>query len=192
MDLSNVDDMYGLLADRLEAVDQAAPTAIGLVHAKHAAKGKEKEEAEKEREKEKERERERAAAAAAKAQLIAQGNTTLKLDEEDRKAGPAAPTVRPPLAPPAPPPPPLAATTLPPTAQPPPPPPPSGPRPITGTPTKESTDGAGAFHVVGSMRRHSLVVVVLAFCLRLSGSGGGGGGAGGLAPLVSPGNGKWQ
>lgn len=70
-------------------MDHAAPmTAV----VKHAAKGKEKEEADREREREKERERERAAAAAAKAQLIAQGNTSLKLDEEEliRKGTPPA------------------------------------------------------------------------------------------------------
>ena len=36
MDFSNVDDMYAALIDRLEAVDQAAPSAIGITHAKNA------------------------------------------------------------------------------------------------------------------------------------------------------------
>ncbi|GLC40209.1 hypothetical protein PLESTB_000675400 [Pleodorina starrii] len=79
MDLTNVDDMYGLFQDRLDAVDNAAPAAP-LHSVKHGKGGREKEV---EEAREKERERERAAAAAAKAQLIAQGNTNLKLHDDD-------------------------------------------------------------------------------------------------------------
>ncbi|EFJ47006.1 hypothetical protein VOLCADRAFT_92540 [Volvox carteri f. nagariensis] len=107
MDLSNVDDMYGMFQDRLDAVDNAAPAAP-LHSVKHGKGGREKEA---EEAREKERERERAAAAAAKAQLIAQagglfffriwyvrvvwwcvrqGNTNLKLHDEDEVRKPLA------------------------------------------------------------------------------------------------------
>ncbi|GFR41831.1 hypothetical protein Agub_g2606 [Astrephomene gubernaculifera] len=86
MDLSNVDDMYGLFQDRLDAVDNAAPAAP-LHSVKHGKSGREKEA---EEAREKERERERAAAAAAKAQLIAQGNTNLKLHDDDEVRKPSA------------------------------------------------------------------------------------------------------
>ncbi|KAG2452201.1 hypothetical protein HYH02_003232 [Chlamydomonas schloesseri] len=89
MDMTNVDDMYAMFQDRLDAVDNAAPAAP-LHSVKHGKGAREKE---LEEAREKERERERAAAAAAKAQLIAQGNTNLKLhdDDEVRKPGPAPP-----------------------------------------------------------------------------------------------------
>mmetsp|Transcript_4548 Transcript_4548/g.9783 ORF Transcript_4548/g.9783 Transcript_4548/m.9783 type:complete len:769 (-) Transcript_4548:780-3086(-) len=124
MDFSNVDDMYAMLMDRLEAVEAAAPATV-VTHGKHTTKGKEKEEAEKEREREKEREKERAAAAAAKAQLIAQGNTSVKLDEDDStRKGPGA------------------AAGLSGKPPPPPPPAPSTARAVPGTPTKDgAADG---------------------------------------------------
>ncbi|KAG2485337.1 hypothetical protein HYH03_015919 [Edaphochlamys debaryana] len=89
MDLSNVEDMYGVFQDRLDAVDNAAPAAP--LHSVKHTKGAREKEADEAREKE--RERERAAAAAAKAQLIAQGNTNLKLhdDEEEKRKPPGGP-----------------------------------------------------------------------------------------------------
>ncbi|GLI70979.1 hypothetical protein VaNZ11_016083 [Volvox africanus] len=86
MDLSNVEDLYGMFQDRLDAVDNAAPAAP-LHSVKHGKGGREKEV---EEAREKERERERAAAAAAKAQLIAQGNTNLKLHDDDDVRKPLA------------------------------------------------------------------------------------------------------
>ena len=93
-ELPTTDDLYGMFIDRMEAVEVAAPPAVVGGGKAGAKANKEKEEADKERE------REKAAAVAAKAQLIAQGNTNIKLDDTDdgntgvaaRKmlAGPAA------------------------------------------------------------------------------------------------------
>ena len=75
-DLPTTDDLYAMFIDRMEAVEVAGPPAV--VGGKTGAKSnKEKEEADKERE------REKAAAVAAKAQLIAQGNTNIKLDDAE-------------------------------------------------------------------------------------------------------------
>ncbi|MEW5316250.1 MAG: hypothetical protein WDW38_007631 [Sanguina aurantia] len=77
IDLTNVDEMYATVTSRLEVIDNAVVSSHPRV-----SKGKEKEEAEREKEREKDKERERAAAMAAKAQLIAQGNITLKLQQQ--------------------------------------------------------------------------------------------------------------
>lgn len=104
----NTDDMYCDIADRLEAVEAAAPAAslvagVGAHMGVKAKDGKPKGSGgggkdDEEREKEKERERERAAAAAVKAQLIAQGNSNVKpLEEDERpKSGPHGVLPRPP------------------------------------------------------------------------------------------------
>ncbi|KAJ9533850.1 hypothetical protein QJQ45_026948, partial [Haematococcus lacustris] len=90
IDFSNVDSMYEDLLDRLEAVEHAAATAVGVA-ATHSKNTKAvKEEVEKERERDKENERQRAAAVAAKAQLIAQGNNNIRLHDEEEPAARSA------------------------------------------------------------------------------------------------------
>ncbi|GFH21633.1 uncharacterized protein HaLaN_18981, partial [Haematococcus lacustris] len=88
IDFSNVDSMYEDLLDRLEAVEHAAATAVGVAatHSKNTKVLAVKEEVEKERERDKENERQRAAAVAAKAQLIAQGNNNIRLHDEEEPA----------------------------------------------------------------------------------------------------------
>ncbi|KAG1667352.1 hypothetical protein FOA52_001412 [Chlamydomonas sp. UWO 241] len=81
----SIEDMYADLLDRMDNVEHAAPTPV--VH-----KLTKKDEDVKEREREKERERMAAAAATAKAQLVAQGNQILRIEEEETKQARGGPT----------------------------------------------------------------------------------------------------